>query len=158
MNATRILLMRHAEKTGDQNDMHLSAEGAARAARLADYIPATFGTPQFLFATAVSKHSMRPIETLTPLADKLGTVPFTHTRQDHDTAGLATELMADQRYLGALIVVCWHHGTLPALAQELGAPHGTYPEHWDDSVFNLILDLSYIEGAVPAVTQLTQPF
>ena len=158
MNPTRILLLRHAEKTGDKDDMHLSADGAARATRLADYIPATFGTPQFLIATAVSKHSMRPIETLAPLANKLGTVPFTHNRQDYDTTGLANELLLDERYLGALIVVCWHHGTLPALAQALGAPVDTFPGVWDDGVFNLILDLKYIGGAVPAVARVMQPF
>jgi len=48
MTNARILLMRHAEKTGDPMDPHLSLDGYARAAKLADFIPATFGIPQFL--------------------------------------------------------------------------------------------------------------
>jgi len=48
MTNARILLMRHAEKTGDPMDPHLSQDGCARAAKLADFIPATFGIPQFL--------------------------------------------------------------------------------------------------------------
>jgi hypothetical protein len=53
MTNARILLMRHAEKTGDPKDPHLSQEGYARAANLAVYIPATFGVPQFLIATGL---------------------------------------------------------------------------------------------------------
>src|ERR1700720_3144014 len=77
----RILLMRHAEKTGDPMDPHLSQDGSARAAKLADYIPATFGVPQFLIATSISRHSIRPIETLEPLSAKIG-VPIEATFAD----------------------------------------------------------------------------
>ena len=56
----RILLMRHAEKTGDTSDILLSAEGAKRAARLVTYIPETFGRPDFILRG-------RPLETLDPL-------------------------------------------------------------------------------------------
>lgn len=159
MDTTRILLLRHAEKTGDPNDIHLSPEGAARAARLAEYIPATFGAPQFLIATAQSKRSRRPIETISPLATRLGdAVSFTADHDDRDYGAVATQLMSDPRYLGALVVVCWHHGTLPQFAQALGAQPGTYPAPWDDRVFNLILACDYRDGAVPAVTAITQPF
>ena len=48
MTNARILLMRHAEKTGDPMDPHLSQDGYARATKLADYIPSTFGIPNFL--------------------------------------------------------------------------------------------------------------
>jgi hypothetical protein len=62
MTNARILLMRHAEKTTDPMDPHLSPDGYARATKLADYIPDTLGIPQFLFATAIS--SCSPISTL----------------------------------------------------------------------------------------------
>jgi hypothetical protein len=39
MTNARILLMRHAEKTGDPMEPHLSQDGYARAAKLADFIP-----------------------------------------------------------------------------------------------------------------------
>ena len=79
MTNARILLMRHAEKTGDPMDPHLSLDGYARAAKLADFIPATFGIPQFLIATSISKHSVRPIETLEPLSTKSGFQSTQHT-------------------------------------------------------------------------------
>ena len=72
MTNARILLMRHAGKTEDPMDPHLSQDGYARAAKLADFIPATFGIPQFLIATSISKHNVRPIETLEPLSRKSG--------------------------------------------------------------------------------------
>ena len=70
MTNARILLMRHAEKTGDPLDPHLSADGYARAAKLAHFIPAMFGRPTFLIAASVSKHSTRCIETINPLVAK----------------------------------------------------------------------------------------
>jgi broad specificity phosphatase PhoE len=84
MTNARILLMRHAEKTGDPMDPHLSQDGYAKAAKLADFVPATFGIPQFLIATSISKHSVRPIETLEPLSKKVGvSVDATYADQDY---------------------------------------------------------------------------
>jgi broad specificity phosphatase PhoE len=60
-------------------DPHLSQDGYARAAKLADYIPATFGIPRFLIST----HSVRLIETVEPLSAKIG-VPVDATYADQD--------------------------------------------------------------------------
>jgi broad specificity phosphatase PhoE len=159
MTNARILLMRHAEKTGDPLDPHLSPEGSARAAKLADYIPATFGIPQFLIATSISKHSIRPIETIEPLSVKIG-VAIDSTFADQDYGALANQLLSDQRYADAetLIVVCWHHGNIPLMAQALGAKPGCCPNPWDANVFNQILILQYSGGSEPEVTTLTEPF
>ena len=159
MTSARILLMRHAEKTGDPMDPHLSREGVARAAKLADYIPATFGTPQFLIATSISKHSTRPIETIQPLSEKIG-VPIDATYADQDYGALAHQLISDPRYAiaGTLIVVCWHHGNIPSMAHALGAKPGSYPDPWDRDVFNQILSLTYSGNGEPEVATLTEPF
>ena len=159
MTNARILLMRHAEKSGDPMDPHLSPEGYTRAAKLADYIPATFGIPQFLFATSISKHSMRPIETIQPLSAKIG-VATDPTYADQDYGALASQLLSDPRYgnAGALIVVCWHHGNIPSMAHALRAKPGAYPDPWDAGVFNQILSLTYSGGGEPEVTTLTEPF
>ncbi len=159
MTNARILLMRHAEKTGDPMDPHLSPEGYARAAKLADYIPTTFGIPQFLIATSVSKHSNRPIETIEPLSAKIG-VPVDATYADQDYGALATQLLSEPRYAdaGTLIVVCWHHDNLSLLAHALGAKLGSYPDPWDANVFNQILVLNYSAEGEPEVTTLSEPF
>jgi len=140
MTNARILLMRHAEKTADPMDPHLSPEGYARATKLADYIPETLGIPQFIFATAISNHSARPVETIKPLSAKIG-VPIDATYADQDYAALATQLLSDQRFADAstLIVVCWHHGNIPSMAHALRANAGSYPDPWDSQVFNQIL-------------------
>ena len=159
MTDARILLMRHAEKTGDPRDAHLSQVGYERAAKLADYIPATFGIPRYLIATSVSKHSTRPIETIQPLSDKIG-VKIDATYADQDYGALASQLLSDARYAdaGALILVCWHHGNIPSLAHALKAEAGTYPDPWDPEVFNQILSLTYAGGRKPEVATLTEPF
>ncbi|HLL28477.1 MAG TPA: hypothetical protein VKT73_12615 [Xanthobacteraceae bacterium] len=159
MTNARILLMRHAEKSGDPMDPHLSPEGVQRAARLADYIPAAFGNPKFLFATAISKHSMRPIETLTQLSNKIG-VAIDSTFADQDYGALASQLLSDPRYAaeGILVVVCWHHGNIPSMARMLNAPFGSYPDPWDHLIFNEIIVLDYAGGGVPAVKIQTEPF
>src|SRR6202047_3170211 len=159
MTNARILLMRHAEKTGDPMDPHLSQDGYARAAKLAEFIPATFGIPQFLIATSISKHSVRPIETLEPLSPKSG-VTVDATYDDQDYSALASQLLSDPRYAdaGALIVVCWHHGNIPSMAHALRAKLGSYPDPWDADVFNQILVLSYLDDREPKIDSLIEPF
>lgn len=154
---THILLMRHAEKTGDPIDPHLSQDGYARADKLADYIPATFGQPQFIFASSISKGSVRSIETMKPLSQKIGvSIDATYAAQDY--GALASQLLSDPRYTGALIVICWHHANIPSLAQALGSKPGSYPYPWDPQVFNLILELTYVDDTEPDVKTLVEPF
>ena len=57
MLPAKVLVMRHAEKLADPDDPNLSVPGQARAAALVAWYPATFGRPDFIFATAISKHS-----------------------------------------------------------------------------------------------------
>ena len=63
---TLVLIIRHGEKPGDSGDekesdgSDLSTRGHIRAAALAKHIPTEFGKPDFIFATAATKHSNRP--------------------------------------------------------------------------------------------------
>ena len=159
MTNARILLMRHAEKTGDPVDPHLSQEGYARAAKLAEYVPSTFGIPKFLIATSISKHSVRCIETIKPLSTKIG-VSIDATYADQDYGALASQLLSEPQYAdaGTLIVVCWHHGNIPSMTHALRANAGSYPDPWDAQVFNQILVLSFSGDDAPQVTTLTEPF
>ncbi|MGQ0456910.1 MAG: SixA phosphatase family protein [Hyphomicrobium sp.] len=154
---SRILLTRHAKKTGDPDDIHLSAAGRKRADRLATYIPETFGRPDFIVAAARSRRSIRSIETMEPLAVALGK-DVRHDIEDKDFPELVETLRTDPAYRGALVVVCWHHGKLPDIAAQLGAPDGSYPPDWPDETFNMILDLDYRRGAPPEVKQIIEPF
>jgi|SRR5215469_14112230 len=125
-----ILLMRHAEKPNDPTDPDLSDAGFARANRLAGWLPQQFGPPDFLVASALSKHSARPFVTIKPLAKALG-IPIDATFADQDYPALAQELLTGSRYVGRLVLVCWHHGHIPSLARDLRAESGRYPDPWD---------------------------
>ncbi|MDP9091195.1 MAG: hypothetical protein M3O26_20970 [Pseudomonadota bacterium] len=138
-------------------DAHLSSAGYARAAKLADYIPGKIGVPGFLFATSRSKHSVRPIETIEPLSAKIG-VSIDSTYADQDYGALASQLLHDQRFADAMILVCWHHGNIPSMAHALRAKAGDYPDPWDGQVFNQILIFVYSGDDVPSVATLTEPF
>ena len=153
----RILLMRHAEKTGELDDIHLSKQGDKRAQKLATYIPETFGVPDYIFAAARSKRSIRSIETMQPLAAAIGK-PVRCDVEDRQFSALVDNLMSGPEYRGSLVIICWHHGKLAGIAKALGAPPGTYPDPWSEDVYDLIVDLDYRRGTPPSVSQIVEPF
>lgn len=156
MAPATLLLMRHAEKPDKPDDPNLSPAGRERAKRLAVYIPEEFGAPDYLFAAADSEESHRPKETLEPLAAATGLKIHAEVADKH-YAKLAPRLLLDERYEDCLLVVCWHHGRIPAFAEALGALADSYPDPWPPDVFNLILKFRY-KGSLPKVKQVTEPF
>ena len=152
-----VLIMRHAEKTDDPQDQSLAKLGKVRAKRLAKFIPEKFGVPDFIFASAISRHSARPYETMVPLSKKTG-VPIDATVADNDYGVLAKTILEKRRYGNALTIVCWHHGQIPSMLYYFGAPRDTYPDHWDRGVFNLIFRLRFTGSQIQSVKQFEQPF
>jgi phosphohistidine phosphatase SixA len=155
---SRIILMRHADKTDDPNNEDLSEAGMARAERLATYIPETLGKPDYIIATSHSKHSNRPRETVAPLANALG-LKVQHDYENDEFEDLVDEIFSNPEYKGKTVVICWHHGKLPAIAALLGAAQGSYPDPWPEDAYNLILDFRYDpnSGSAPTVTRVTEP-
>ncbi|MFT3730086.1 MAG: histidine phosphatase family protein [Hyphomicrobium sp.] len=155
----RILLMRHAEKTGKTDDIYLSKEGMKRAERLVTYIPQAFGRPDFIYAAARSKRSVRSIETMKPLAAALG-IEVQYHIEDKEFKILVAEIFSKPEYRGKAITICWHHGKLPEIAALLGGRSGTFPDPWPQDVFNLILDFRYDSkpDTPPIVAQIVEPF
>lgn len=155
----RIILMRHADKSVDSDDDDLSEAGWARAKQLVTYIPDTFGKPDIIVAAAQSKHSDRSAETVKPLAESLG-LKVQDYFENKEFPDLVDEIFNDPDYKNKTVVICWHHGKLPAMAALLGAPRGSYPSPWPDSAYNLILDLQYdpFSGSPPKVTRVIEPF
>jgi phosphohistidine phosphatase SixA len=151
-----ILVMRHAEKSDDPLDPDLSELGKQRAGKLADWLPTAIGKPQFLFATAPSKHSRRPIETLEPLASVIK-VKIDSSFADQDYGALAHVLGHSDQYYG-LVLICWHHGNIPSLMNAFRAADGTYPNPWRREVFDLILYLDPSPNVVPKISEITEPF
>jgi hypothetical protein len=157
MVPNRILLMRHAEEPNDPKDPDLAVLGRVRAQNLASYIPATFGKPDFVFAAAVNKRSVRAYLTMRPLCDATA-IELDASLKAKESVALATKLLSDSAFADKRIVVCWTHTELPALAGALGAHQGEFPNPWKVSVFNLILQLDYRGADDPTVTSVIQPF
>ena len=118
MAPRRILLLRHAEKPDDPKNPDLTEAGVARAKSLAAYIPATFGRPDFVFAAAVAKDSVRSYLTMRPLCDAIG-VPLDASLKGKKYKDLATKLLSDTAFADSLVVACWSHNELPKLADAL---------------------------------------
>lgn len=144
-----IFIVRHGEKPGDpaldnpEDGIDLSTRGYERAAALAPYFVAKFGKPDAMFATQPSKHSNRPVETITPLAQAVNE-EIKADIADADFASLANEILSDSKYGGQVLLICWHHGNIPALTQALG---GQPPEDpWPGAVFDRVWQLDYPSG------------
>ncbi len=148
-----ILIIRHAEKLTDGRQ-DLSETGYKRAALLPTLFTgarADLPVPQVLFATHLSKHSNRPVETITPLAAALK-LPIDGTIMDDDYAALAKELLSG-KYAGKVVLVAWHHGRIPQLAIALGVQPPYTP--WPDGQFDRVWRIDYRDGKT-VLTDLPQ--
>jgi hypothetical protein len=150
---TKIMIIRHAEKpqdsgppfgvtaAGDQDVESLIIEGWQRAGALACFFAPTHGklqdaklaTPQFLFASeSKSGGSMRPIETITPLASKLALTPKTHKKSNID------KVAADAMACGGTALICWQHEDIPSIANVIMENDTTVPQKWPGDRFDVV--------------------
>lgn len=135
-----ILLIRHAEKLSD-GQIDLSPTGFERARLLSKEFASgarpDLPTPQVLFATHISAHSNRPVQTVNPLAAALH-LPINDHFKNNDYAGLAAALLSGQ-YAGKVVLVVWHRGSIPQLATALGAtpPYSSWPEQQYDRIWRI---------------------
>ena len=130
----QIMLIRHAEKPADRHDPRLASAGRLRAQAWADYFTASPArTPDALFAAKPSRKrpSVRPIETLEPLATRLH-LKIQCPEESADFAKLAQQLLTDPRWRGKKVVVCWVHQQLPQFARALGVKPEPLPWKEDD--------------------------
>ena len=152
-----LIVLRHSEKTGDKRDPHLSLSGRRRAEQLVNYIPTTFGPPQFLVAARTSNRSRRPVETLEPLAAALA-LEIQSKIADDDSDELIETLREKQRYRGKIGVICWRHSELPELLQALGAAPETFPPNWDENDYTTIIDVTFAGNGEARAKRLQMPF
>jgi|SRR5208282_2343300 len=131
----RIVIVRHAEKPASKKP-HLAVRGEMRAIGLSKLLPKVV-KPDFVFASTSTKHSARPYQTIRPTADKLG-VDVSTMYADKEIKKLVKDFRKKQ-FRGKTILICWHHGQLPKLIQELGyaPPYDQWPEELFDRIINL---------------------
>jgi hypothetical protein len=150
----KIMIIRHAEKPpasgevfgvtaeGDQDAESLIIQGWQRAGALACLFAPTHGplqnpelaTPQFLLASDSKSGggSERPVETITPLASKLGLTPKTHHKSDID------KVAADAMAGGGTTLICWQHEDIPSISNVIVGNQTTVPQKWPGERFDIV--------------------
>jgi hypothetical protein len=143
-NAT-IVIIRHAEKP--ESGPELAPAGTRRAAAYAGYfqhleLEGHPFRPDHLFCTADTTGSHRPRLTLEPLSRALK-LPLDNRFASKNVADLAREIRS--RVHGQNLLICWHHGEIPALLESLGVkPDLVLPNaKWPDQVFGWMIELRY---------------
>jgi broad specificity phosphatase PhoE len=143
-----ILIIRHAENPA--NGHALSPRGEERAKAYVSYfqnftVDGKRLEPQAVVVAADSKHSHRPRLTVQRFA-KAANLPIDNRFANKQPADLAAELRAN--YQGKVILVCWHHGQIPALLRALGAaPETLLPNgKWPRDVYDWVIMVSFDEN------------
>ena len=143
-----ILIIRHAENPA--NGHGLSPRGEERAKAYVNYfqnftVDSHRLEPQAVLVAADSKHSHRPRLTVQRFA-KAANLSIDNRFANKQPADLAAELRAD--YQGKVILICWHHGQIPAVLRALGAaPETLLPGgKWPKDVYDWVIMVSFDEN------------
>jgi hypothetical protein len=155
MPASRIMVIRHAEKPddagtifgvsiqGNQDQEDLIVRGWQRAGALATFFAPPDGhfrdqrieTPGAIFATHVAHHSksLRPQNTVGPLVELIGQ---DRLRLDF-SEGEEQQLVAAALAVDGVVLISWHHEAIPAIKDALMGDHFA-PRKWDKDRFDLV--------------------
>ena len=152
--ATKIMLIRHAEKPakdsapfgvtlkGDRSKESLEVRGWQRAgalshlfAPLGDHFQhPSLDRPQFLYASKPLKRrgSRRPIETILPLAEKLGIgINSDYKRSDFD------DMLDDVFRHKGVVLICWQREYIPQIASHILNNNRAAPD-WPEDRFDMV--------------------
>lgn len=143
-----VLIIRHAENPA--NGHGLSPRGEERAKAYVNYfqnltVDSKRLEPNAVIVAADSKHSHRPRLTVQRFA-KAANLPIDNRFANKQPADLAAELRAD--YQGKVVLICWHHGQIPAVLRALGAaPETLLPGgKWPKNVYDWVIVVSFDEN------------
>lgn len=154
----QVILIRHAEKPDDDDNIHLSAQGRLRARALPSLFThatefTTHGRPVALFAARPElRKSRRAMETLKPTAQRLHRVLQTPYYASN-VSTLAATVLHGRAYRGRTVLIVWTQDYLPALAQELGVQD---PPNWDSDVYDRAWVITYDENGEAQLRDLPQ--
>ena len=152
-----VLIIRHAEDAGSGHG--LSPRGQDRAEAYKNYfqnftVDSKRRKPDAVLVAADSKQSHRPRLTVEPFA-KAAKLPIDSRFGNKQPTDLADELRANHQ--GKVLLICWHHGQIPALLRALGAaPERLLPNgKWPKAVYDWVIVVSYDENGrlVPESTR-----
>jgi hypothetical protein len=142
-----VLIVRHAEKSGDKKDKGLTVMGEHRAEAYVRYFQPFHEDGlslkiSALYAGKDSNGSDRPRLTLEPLSKATGMTLDTSVGTN-DPGALVAELR--HRAHGRVPLICWRHGKIPALLTAFGAsPEELLPGgKWPDATFDWVILLRF---------------
>ena len=143
-----VLIIRHAEDAGSGHG--LSPRGEERAKAYKNYflnftLDSKRRKPDVVLVAKDSKQSHRPRLTVEPFA-KAAKLPIDSSFGNKQPTDLAAELRANHE--GKVLLICWHHGQIPALLRALGAaPETLLPNgKWPKTVYDWVIMVSYDEN------------
>ncbi len=155
----QVVLIRHGEKPDQGND--LSEVGYQRAKLLPNFfntnaIVKEFGPPIAIYAMAPSEEdgSLRPIETVTPLAESLD--PKLDIQKEYkkkDIEPLVSDILSNKSYEGHMVVICWEHHMIPKIVKQFGWKNAP---QWDDNVFDRAWVLGFTDDQVSSFQNIPQ--
>lgn len=148
----KVIVIRHAEKPIRESNQGLSSLGIHRAEKWKDYIPQNFGTPELIYATAPTRHSIRPLQTIMPLYESLEAVELVATVDDTGSFDVGRHLADGNIGAGQIVLVCWHHGRIPEFMRGIRAKHHEFPDPWPEDDYGTALVITF-EGGEPTVTK-----
>jgi hypothetical protein len=159
------MLIRHAEKPDDDSETRgvtqkgarshesLNVRGWQRAGALTALLApgdghfqnSSLAAPQFLFASRFSRHkgSKRPIQTITPLADKLAIeINDDFERSDYK------EMLMEVFGCPGVVLICWQREYIPEIAEQILGTKKTVPPDWPEDRFDMVwvFDLTRSSG------------
>lgn len=159
------MVIRHAEKPakdgppygitqkGERSKESLEVRGWQRAGALTKLFAPTSGhfqdsslaKPQFLYASKPlrRKGSRRPIETITPLAEKLA-VQINAEFQRSDVEEMLEDIFSRK----GVALICWQREYIPRIASYILGKNNVAPADWPEDCFDMIwvFDLNRSSG------------
>jgi len=150
----QIIIIRHGEKPATGNE--LNEQGFQRAQALVGFFKSNplvtqYGAPAAIYAMAPG--SLRPIETVTPLAQALGLTLHKDFTRDQ-LQPLVDDIMGNPDYAGHMVLVCWEHRVIPAMAKTFG--YDLAPQQWPDDDFYSAWILNVSGGKVTGFRAISE--
>jgi broad specificity phosphatase PhoE len=149
------MVIRHGEKPsndeavygvtveGEREKESLTVRGWQRAGALAHFFAPSHGShshpslaqPHLLYASKPTRRegSRRPMETVIPLAEKLGMRINTNFRKAE-----ARDMVEEAFLVPGTVLICWQHEYIPQIANHILGNNTTAPQDWPDDRFDLV--------------------
>lgn len=141
-----VLIIRHAEKPKSGN--HLSPIGREHARVLVNYFGSSpeVPIPDVIIAMAPGSEdeSMRPIETVTPLAEKLN-LKIRAKYSRNEIKHLVKKVLNSKKYDGKTVLICWEHKIIPKMIHHFGVD--PKPKKWPGTDFSSVYRLDFKKDA-----------